>query len=159
MASNVDYLIPELRLHLGDTDSTSYRYVDSWLEVSLITAIKALMRWWGSRYIINDSDDVYRNPDIEFTEDEPPIIQQSDERPIILMASILVKSGQLESNSWAVGSWRDAEIAVSNIEGSRSKQFGLNLDWQELQMYLKPPSKQLFGGTRINLPNDNLWIN
>jgi hypothetical protein len=159
--SNLDYLIPELRMHLGDTDSTAYRYVDAWLEVSLVSAIKALQRWWGSRYLIDDNTlDVYRNTDSDsFEFAEPPIIQQSDERPIILMSSILVKSGQLESNSWSVGSWKDAEIAVSNIEGNRSKQFGINLDWQELQMYLKPPTKQLFGGTRIDVPPDYLWIN
>lgn len=157
--SGVEYLIPALRLHLGDTNPLSYRYMDEWLEVSLITAIKALMRWWGMRYLVGEDNSVTRNPSLFFELDAPPIIQQSDERPIILMASILVKSGQLESNSWSVGSWKDAEIAVSNIEGSRGKQFGINLDWQELLYYLKPMSKQLFAGTRIEVPDETQWVN
>lgn len=157
--SGVEYLIPQLRLHIGDTDPQTYRYMDEWLEVALVSAVKAMMRWWGYRYLVNEDYSIERNADVDFTFDAPPIIQQQDERPIILMASILVKSGQLESNSWTVGSWRDAEIAVSNIEGSRSKQFGLNLDWQELLMYIKSPQKQLFSGARTNLPQDNLWYN
>ena len=162
MSSNLDYLIPELRMHLGDTDSTSYRYMDSWLEVSLVTSIKALQRWWGSKYLIDTTTgiDVYRNPDsFSFEFDEPPVIQQGDERPVILMSAILVKSGQLESNSWVVGSWKDAEIAVSNIEGDRAKQFGMTLDWQELLYYLKPPQKQLFGGERLDALQDDLTVN
>lgn len=153
-------LVTALRLHLGDIDSSSYRYMDKWLMTALETAIMALQRWWGDKYLIDFSGDyVYRNPDSTFVEDAPPEIEHRDRRPIVLMAAILVKSGQLESNSWQVGSWKDAEIAVSNIEGSRSKQFGINLDWTELQMYLKPPGKKLFGGVRTSLPNENLWIN
>lgn len=158
--SNLDYLITPLRFHIGDTDPTSYRYIDTWLEVALVSSVKALQRWWGTRYLIDDTtNDVYRDTIDVFEFAEPPVIQQMDERPIILMASILVKSGQLESNSWSVGSWKDAEIAVSNIEGSRAKQVGLNLDWQEFLYYFKQPNKRLWGGDRIDLPQDELWNN
>lgn len=152
---NLDYLIPVLRLHLGDTDPATYRYVDEWLRVALVSSVKALARWWGDKYLVDPvTYDVSRNSNyLDFQFDEPNVIQDRDERPVILMASILVKGGQLESNSWGVGSWKDAEIAVSNIEGSRSKQFGLGLDWDELQYYLKPPSKQLYGATRLSIPN------
>ncbi len=144
-------LMPALRLHLGDTDPSTYRYIDDWLHIALESAIKALQRWWGDKYIfVNTGEHLIRNPDYAgFIEDSPPIIQRRDERPIILMASILVKSGQLEANSWNVGSWRDAEIAVSNIETGRSKEFSVRLDWDELKLYVMPPTKRLSHALRV----------
>lgn len=151
--TNVDYLIPVLRLHLGDIDPSSYRYVDGWLRVALVSSVRALQRWWGDRYTVDrDTNDVVRSEDFDFDFDEPEVIQDRDERPVILMASILTKSGSLEANSWNVGSWKDAEIAVSNIEGSRSKQFGINLDWEELKSYLTIPTKRLATALRIPHP-------
>lgn len=130
-ATNLDYLITPLRQEIGDTDETSYRYIDDWLQTALITSVKALQRWWRDKYILDGSNNVTTG------------ILDRDERPIILMAGILVRSGQLEANSWSVGSWRDAEYAVSNIEGNKAKQTGLQLAWQELLMYMLPPSKKL----------------
>jgi hypothetical protein len=152
---NLDYLLPVLRMQLGDTDSASYRYMDSWLRTTLVTGVKAMQRWWGSRYIVDDTTkNVSRNTEAyTFTTAEPPVIQDADERPLILMCSILVKSGQLEANSWNVGSWKDAEIAVSTIEGSRAKEFGYKMDWEELQMYVLPPTKRLATPLRIAHPS------
>jgi len=70
-----------------------------------------------------------------------------------LMASILVKSGQLESNSWNVGSWKDAEIAVSNIEGNKAKEFGLTMAWEELKLYVLPQTKKLRTALRVSHPS------
>lgn len=152
--TNLDYLLPVLRFHLGDTDPASYRYVDGWLRVALVSGVKAMQRWWGDRYLVDaTTHDVSRSTAYDFTYDEPPIIQDKDERPLILMSSILVKSGQLESNSWNVGSWKDAEIAVSNIEGNRAKQFGLGMDWEELKGYILPPTKKLAQALRIAHPS------
>lgn len=151
---NLDYLLPVLRLHLGDTDPATYRYVDGWLRVALVSGVKAMQRWWKNRYLVDATTyEVTRNADVEFTYSEPPIIEDRDERPLILMASILIKSGQLESNSWNVGSWKDAEIAVSTIEGSKAKQFGLGMDWEELKLYILPPTKKLATALRISHPS------
>jgi hypothetical protein len=151
---NIDYLLPVLRMHLGDTDPLTYRYVDGWLRVALVSGIKSLQRWWGDRYLINyTTNDVERSTTYDFLYTDPPIIQDSDERPIILMSAILVKTGQLESNSWNVGSWKDAEIAVSNIEGNKAKMFGASMDWEELKMYILPPTKRLSGALRIAHPS------
>ena len=151
--TNLDYLLPALRLHLGDTDPATYRYIDSWLRIALVSAVKALQRWWGAKYLVDDTTlAVSRSTDYIFDFDEPPLIMDSDERPLILMASILIKSGSLESNSWNVGSWKDAEIAVSNIEGSRAKQFGIGMDWDELKSYILPPTKRLSTALRIAHP-------
>ena len=86
--TTVDYLLPELRLHLGDIDSTAYRYVDEWLEVALEMSIKSLGRWWNLKYLI-DAHNVSRNPNHTFIFAEPPVIETQDERPILLMASII----------------------------------------------------------------------
>lgn len=149
----LEYLIPILRLQLGDMNPTSYRYMDEWLNVALISALKALQRWWGFKYLINEVNNEVTRGDFNFTTSEPPVIQSLDERPLILMASILVKSGQLESNSWNVGSWKDAEIAVSNIEGNKAKEFGLGMDWEELKNYILPPTKRLKGALRVAVPS------
>lgn len=154
--TNIDYLIEPLRLHLGDIDAANYRYTDEWLRTALVTAVIALQRWWSGKYLIDALYNCYRNPAyLYFEQSEPPVIQQKDERPIVLMASILVKSGSLEANSWNVGSWRDAEIAVSNIETSRSKEFSLKLDWDELKDYILPPRKRLFRPIRLAIPEDS----
>jgi hypothetical protein len=154
LSGSIDYLLPTLRLHLGDITPATYRYTDDWLRIALISGIKALQRWWGERYLVDNTTlDVSRGTTYEFILNEPPIIQTLDERPVILMASILVKTGQLESNSWNVGSWRDAEIAVSNIESNKAKEFGVTMDWEELKGYMLPPTKKLSGALRIYHPS------
>lgn len=151
--TDLDYLIPELRARLGDTDETAYRFLDEWLRVSLVSALKALQRWWRIRYTIDESTyTVSRYVDSSFLTEEPPVIQQQDETPILIMATILTKSGVLQNSSWTTGSWRDAEIAVSNIESGRLKDLSLARDWDELKMYILPPTKRLTGVVRNSIP-------
>lgn len=149
---NLSFMIPRLRLHLGDTDASAYRYLDEWLRLSLAASIETLQPWWDFKYLINEGDDVYRNPSELFYQGEPPVIQRADIRPIILMASIILKSGQLENFSWNLGSWRDAEISFSNIEASRRKGDLLEQDWNELKSILKPPQKRLASSNKSHLP-------
>jgi hypothetical protein len=78
-----------------------------------------------------------------------PVVQYRDEPPIILQASILVKSGSLQEASWQVASWRDDEISVSNIQGDKSRQFGLQQDRDMLETYFK---RRLFSASRQSLP-------
>jgi hypothetical protein len=148
-------LMSELRIHLGDNNLTTYRYLDEWLMTALESSVMALQRWWGDKYIFDlTGDNIIRNPTYtNWVMTSPPEIQERDRRPIVLMASILIKSGQLENNSWGLGSWRDAEIAVSNIEGGKAKQFSISLDWEELKMYILPPTKKLAGSLRIPHPS------
>lgn len=148
-AINLDYLLPELRIHLWDIEPTGYRYTDGWLRVALVSSVKALQRWWRNRYLIDDTNNAYRNPESTFDIDSTEVIATNDERPVILMASILVKSGVLENNSWSIGSWRDAEYAVSNIASKDAKEKGIDRDWNQLLMYLRPPTKRLMGGGRL----------
>jgi hypothetical protein len=149
---NYDYLISLLRLHLGDIDSTSYRYLDEWLRTALALSIKSLQKRWGYRYMLDDDYNVYRNTSITFNFSEPPIIEQGDEEPIILKASIILKSGMLENSSYSFGSWKDAEISYSNIESSRSRDNSLRRDIEMLDNILKPPQKRLAGTAKRSLP-------
>lgn len=151
--TGLDYLIPYLRWKIGDTDSTSYRYLDEWLRVALVSSLKSLQRWWGIRYLIDDTTYVVtRYENSLFTFDEPPVIQHMDEHPIVIMAAIMTKEGSLENSSWSTGSWRDAEVAVSNIEGSRTRESYLQRLWDELLSYVLPPNKRLNAGIRMSIP-------
>lgn len=166
--TDIDYLIPQLRLHLGDLNPTSYRYMDSWLRTALLSSIKSLSRWWDSKYLLSDDltdpnlvasglleDSVYRNESYRHFEFElPPTIQLKDERPILLMAAILIKSGSMENSSWDLGHWRDDELSYSNIEGGKARRESIARDVQELENILKPPVKRSVGVVRIAFPQE-----
>jgi hypothetical protein len=145
--TNIDYLIMDLRLQLGDTNAGSYRYLDEWLRTALIGAVKALQSWWHSRYIVTTS---VVGVDTFYT--VSPAIAGEDERPIILMASIIIKGGSLENSAYSIASWRDNEIAYSNIAGGQLRNSSLDRDWQELLGFLKPPTKTLAGTKKNSLP-------
>lgn len=147
--SGVEYLIPALRMELGDINPLAYRYLDEWLKVALLMSVKSLQRWWNSKYLVDDeTGTVYRNTAFTFTFTEPPIIATQDEMPILLMAAILVREGSLEEAAWSTSTWRDAEYYVSNVEGGRLRDTGLKRTWDRLLMYLKPPQKRLNAGAR-----------
>ena len=149
---SLSYLIPRLRLHLGDIDADNYRHLDEWLRLSLVVSVEALQKWWNYKYLIDDNDDVYRNPSIRFLHSQPPVIERGDIKPVILMAALIIKSGDLENLSWNVGAWRDAEISYSNIEASRRKDDMIKRDWEELTSILKPPQKRLAESQKGHLP-------
>lgn len=149
----IHLLLKDLRLHLGDIDPTAYRYLDKWLMTALVAAIKALQKWWNFKYLVNSSnEDIYRNPSVAFMYTDPPLIEDQDHRAIVLMASIIIKKGQLENVSWNLGSWRDAEISVSNIEGGKTKTFSIKDDWEELKSIIKPPQNKLAQSRKTVLP-------
>lgn len=152
ITSNLDYLLPDLRIHLGDIDSTAYRYTDSNLSTSLLMAIKALGKWWRFKYLVDESNTVSRNGYYPFTLSEPPILEMSDERAVILMASLITKGGDLEKNVWSVGSWRDAEIYYSNIEAGKNKNLSIQRDLDELTSLVTPPNKRLARTLKGSLP-------
>ena len=157
--SNLGYLIPQLRLTLGDTVPATYRYLDEWLLISIQSAIKALGSWWRYKYNIDADGDVYRSPYITFTISEPPIIYQEDERAIIVRAAIIILEGSLENSAWSTVSWRDNEISFSNLESGRMKSANLRRLWEELLSLLTPPSKKLARAIKGSLPGylENTW--
>lgn len=157
--SDLSYLIPKLRLHIGDLDGS--RFIDDWLNVALIAAFDTLQNWWNYKYIPSTvysgniilEYTVERNPDRVFVyPQDKSVIEPGDERAIILMASIMILSGYLENNAWSLGSWKDYEISVSNIEGSRALREKIKNMYEELSMLYNPPSRKLTSSKRRSLP-------
>lgn len=143
--SNLSAFLPQLRQYIGDIDSTAYQYTDEWLLNALASAVNSLGGWWNYKYILDESCNVSRNSNYikTYTFPEPPVVGPGDEIVIILMASILIKSGVIQNNAWNVGTWRDAEIYYSNTEGGKLAVESLKRDWELLLSYLRPPSKKI----------------
>ena len=137
--SNLEELIAPLRVQIGDTDSTDY--TDEILHLILRNAIAALMRRWNDRYYVDNDGVVHRNPNETFDWSSPPVIEHRDRRPVVLQASIMIKSGKKFSESGDAVSWRDEEVAYSNIESARQRSSTLADDVAELNALL--PEKKL----------------
>lgn len=150
----VDYLIPDLRLRLGDTNPDSYRYLNQWLLKALILSVKNLGRFWRDKYLINDKGVVSRNEyALSFTFDESyGVIEKKDEYIITLMATIIILEGSLENSSWDAVSWRDNEISFSNLEKFRSKSDNIKRLIDELNSLILPPTRRLAGTQKQSLP-------
>jgi len=155
-STNLDYLVDDLRIELGDTTAGSYRYLDEQLYAVLVASVKALRRRWSSKYLIDSSNNVYRNTgEWDYTDSSPPIVQGLDERPIILQAALLILEGTLQNFSWNVGRWRDYEISYSNIAGGNIKDYGIKRRVDELNALvplnkLRPSKKGSMPGFKNN---------
>ena len=145
--TDVDHLIPVLRFYLGDYETR--RYLTDTLRASLIFAVRMLMRRWASRYTVSDAGAVTRSTAISFDSAAPPVIQYKDEPPIVIQAAMVIKSGSLQDSSWQIASWRDDEIAVSNIQADKSRRDSLKHDEALLEEYFK---RRLHAGSRQELP-------
>ena len=51
--SNLGLLIPQLRIILGDTEPSTFRYLDVWLHEALVASIKFLGSWWNNKYLLD----------------------------------------------------------------------------------------------------------
>lgn len=136
VATSLDYLIDDLRVHLGDVVEP-YTYTMEYLRHVLVIACKTLMKKWRNRYTIDASYVVHRNPDAYFPETSPPVIERADERAFILQASIIVKGATLADSAWDVASWKDDEISYSNISGAKMAEGSLDRDREELEALLR----------------------
>jgi len=146
--TDLDYLIPLLRLNLGDWDDP-YRYSTDTLRNSLVFSLKALMARWGNRYTISDGTVARGKAAWLYEDSSPPTIQIKDEPPIVLQAAILIVSGATQDASWQVASWRDDEIQVSNIQADKSRHAMLNKWIEMLDSFFK---LKLHMGQRQSLP-------
>jgi hypothetical protein len=151
--TNVDYLIDYLRLRVGDTNPTAYRYTDEWLRTALVLSMKNLQRYQNNKYLIDADSNIYRNPHIAFlTPETDGIIEERDEPVIVLMAAIIVLEGSLENSAWDAVSWKDAEISYSNLEQFRSRDASLRRLIDELNDLILPPRKRLAKIKKQSLP-------
>lgn len=151
--TNISYLLPFLRLKIGDTEVGSYRYTNEWLNTALVSAVMSLEKRWARKYLVNSDYDVYRNTaDCNFIDSEPPLIMHMDVEPILLQAAINILGGSLESYAWHLGSWRDAEIAYSNIQSGKTRDKNLDRLIEDLNNLLSPPGKRLKPSKKGELP-------
>jgi hypothetical protein len=147
------YMIPRLRLYVGDINPALYRYTDEWLTTALEASISFLSAWWYNKYLLDVDGLVYRNTNVtSFLDLEPPVIQADDEWPIILAAAIILLEGSLENASWSIASWKDYEISYTNLESGRLKDSRINRMWDDLKDYLLPPTKRLARPIKQSLP-------
>lgn len=134
--SNLEELIDPLRIHLGDTGITP-TYSDEFLHRTLRNSVNTLMSRWNSKYYIDNEGVAIRNTDnCYFSFSSPPVIQREDERPIVLQASIFIKSGKKFTESGNAVSWRDEEISYSAIEAGKQRSSSWQDDVNELNTIL-----------------------
>lgn len=124
--SDVTFLLPDLRVYLGDTVE-AYMFSDDLLESSLFTAIKLLGRRWRYRYLLDEDNDITRNDAASF-QVSTPTIEFVDQAALIVQAAIVIKSARAWDSSWDIASWKDDEIAYSNIQGARSRDTSIASD-------------------------------
>lgn len=156
MSTTLDYLLPDLRFRIGDTDPAAYRYTDEWLIVALAIAVKKLYRYYKPpKYFIDGSNVVTRNPDstrFSTVEAEEGTIEKIDEPVLVLLAAITTLEGSLENAAWSIVAWRDYEISYNNNESGRLKSTILDKMLQELNDLIKSPMKRLATADKQSLP-------
>lgn len=134
-SSNLDYLLPALRLQVGDPAGTTFS--DSLLLTGLVNGVKMLASRWNSKYLIDSNNDVYRNTAVTFKYTSPPIVEQQDEIAIILAASILVRRSALTSSSAAFTNWSTPDLSFSNVQASKTLLDLLKADEEQLTLFFK----------------------
>jgi hypothetical protein len=150
--TTVNFLIISVRTRIGDR-TAPYRYDDAWIVDALLLAVKGLQRYWNYRYLVDaTTNEVSRNSYVEFLFPEPPVIQSADEDIIVLAAAIVMLEGSFENSAWNAVSWRDNEIAYSNLEQFRSREGLLGKLADELYSKIKPPREHLIWPSKQSLP-------
>lgn len=151
--SNLEQLLDFLRLHIGDTGIATYS--DETLHNALRYAVSSLMPRWSNKYYLDVDGVVHRSPDGSlFYFSSPPVVQSSDVRPIVLMASIIMKGGKKFSGVDNAVSWRDDEVSFSNLESSRQMTSTLNDDINELNRVLPTKLARPLHGTLYGFRRD-----
>lgn len=140
-------LVSDLRVYLYDIIEP-YKYTDELLLQCLVSAVRLLGRRWNHRYFLVEGE-ISRNPEVRFKFPEPPVIMSGDDAVIIVQAAIILRSAATYDATWDVASWRDDEIAYSNIQGARSRDEALRRDLDLLETLLKA---RLVGGIVQPLP-------
>jgi hypothetical protein len=148
--TDLDYLIEDLRVYLGDIDPTDYQFSRETLSDALLLALKTLGRRWRRKYKIDVEGNIVRNINKHRYEDsEPPVVLFNDEPLIVVQAAIIVKSAELKNHTWDLQSWKDDEISFSNLGAGRAARDVLKQDRELLEKLL---NGKLYGVARQSLP-------
>ncbi len=163
--TNIDYLIPQFRILLGDTQ-TPYQFDDSILRSFLLQGIVLLQRRWRYRYAVCMPDmitvdpttnerylaihqhqglwylpsgvatyDVVRNPFHDFFDQSSLPISQEDVYPVLLAGVVVARQSQLASSATDFQTWSDGSFSFSNVASQRALVELLNHATNELNKY------------------------
>jgi hypothetical protein len=171
-ATNMDYFIDAVRLRLGDFDGTAYsdalirtaiisavkflqkQWRSKYQVVASGTYVVGHEAPAGYTYASTVNgfafipsglsvNDVFRNPYIEFSQPEPPLIEQNDEDAIVLATAYIVHLAKLTNSSSAFVSWSTEDIRFTNTTAANTMKSVLETFQKELDVMFK---------TRIALP-------
>jgi len=149
--TNLDYLITPLRLHMDDY-TEPFTYSDSFLRTHLVFAVKSLAPRWNYRYLLDTNNNVTRNSHHTYLFPDPPLVQYSDDRAIVLQAAIDIKSPLVYTHSQSAVSWKDDEVSFTNISGHTSLAESLKRDLEELERLLPSARSRLAQPIKQSLP-------
>ena len=146
--SNISYLIPPLRLHIGDVNGDTFS--DTILLTALVNGVKMIASRWSNKYQIYASgidtacigytpnvNDVYRGCTFAFTTIPPPIVEQQDEIAIVLAASILARRSVITSSVTVFNNWSTPDLSFSNVQASKTIMDLLQTDQNMLDAFFK----------------------
>jgi hypothetical protein len=159
--SNLGQYIPDVRLYVGDEESTLYS--DSLILRALENSISYLGKRWFDKYLVYSSGiiytdygatvavntpqgvctitkpnegDVIRNCYITFASNPPPIIEQTD-LPAILLASAYLLARSKASSSTAGVSWSTPDLSYSNIESAKTYKELMKQNLEAIEFFFK----------------------
>lgn len=157
--TNLAYLTDQVRMHVGDLTETTFS--DSIIYTALVSSVKFLQNRWGSRYFIYASgmfvsdttintpdgqatlstlpseNDVFRNPFVVFDSLQPPIVEQSDESPIVVGAAILLRRSVVNSSTAVFANWSTPDLSYSNVQSSKALTDAIREDMAYLDTFFK----------------------
>lgn len=159
--SNLAQYIPDVRLYVGDIDSTEYS--DSTVLTALKNGVLYLQRQWYTKYLIYSSGivasyngstvtvnvpngqctidtplegDVFRNCNFPFTSNPPPIIEQNDLPALLLAASYLLARSKASSSTSGL-SWSTPDLSYSNIESAKTYKELMRQNLEAISLFFK----------------------
>lgn len=161
--SNLGQYVEDVRLYVGDIDSTEFSNVT--ILTALENGVKYLARRWYNRYLIFSSGiiadssipgiytvntpdgtmqvsssilegDVFRNSAVAFISSPPPIIEESDLPALLIATSYLLRRAKASSSTAGL-SWSTPDLTYSNIQSAKTYLQLMEWDSQALELFFK----------------------
>lgn len=107
--SNIDYLIPEVQLAIGDIGGTAYS--EATYRRALLAGVRMLSKRWSGKYYV-DGENIARSTDVVF-ENETPLVEVNDEYAIILAAVVTLRQVALTSSASSFENWSTPDLSYS----------------------------------------------
>lgn len=163
-STNIDYLMDSVRLRLGDFEGTVYSdAIVRTALISAIKFLQKRWRskyqvLTSDTYTGDNSgapagyaqastvdglgnipaglsvNDVFRNPYIEFTQANPPVIEQNDEDAVVIAATYIIHLARLTNSSSAFVSWSTEDIRFTNTTAANTMRSVLETLQKELDV-------------------------